>query len=280
MPPMRYRVTYSRRDDLRKDLESQLARGGLFVNVPPPDGLQYGARLRLEIVAPDGTVAKSDGAVLAAVPGAGLALSVPPEAVALLRASLDHPAFERDDSPPPRHERIDAVTPTPAAAHAPVAPAIAAPTAPVAPNAAPAQAASQPVAQPRAEPQPWDSLSPADKMRLAQHGDRDERAAALRDKNKSLHPHVLKNARITVEEVIAIARNPQCAPDLLKLVSERSEWFGRAQIAEAIARNPKTPNDVAVRALANCSAEALRQMAKGVGAPPHVIQAARKRVIG
>ncbi len=279
-PTMRYRVTYARRDDLRKDLDSQLARGGLFVNVPPPDELQYGLRLRLEIVAPDGTVAKSDGEVLAAVPGVGLALSVPPEAVALLRASLDHPAFDQGDAPAPRHERIDAVHPTPAAAHAPVAPAIATATNASPPAANAASAVPQSAVQPRADAPSWDALSPAEKMRLAQHGDRDERAAVLRDKNRSLHPHVLKNARITVEEVIAIARNPQCAPDLLKLVAERSEWIGRAQIAEAIARNPKTPNDVAVRALANCSAEAVRQMAKGAGAPPHVIQAARKRVIG
>jgi len=29
-----------------------------------------------------------------------------------------------------------------------------------------------------------------------------------------------------------------------------------------------------------CPAEAVRQMAKGVGAPPHIAQAARKRVLG
>ena len=96
----------------------------------------------------------------------------------------------------------------------------------------------------------------------------------------ALHAHVLKNPRMTIEEVVAIARNPQASPELLKLVAERSEWMGRATVAEAIARNPKTPNDVGVKALAGCSAEAIRQMAKGIGAPPHIAQAARKRVLG
>jgi hypothetical protein len=85
---------------------------------------------------------------------------------------------------------------------------------------------------------------------------------------------------MSLEEVVALARNPQAAPELLKLVAERPEWMGRATVAEALARNPKTPNDVGVKALAGCSAEAVRQMAKGVGAPPHISQAARKRVLG
>ncbi len=267
---MRFRVTYERRADLRRDLDAQLARGGLFVNVPPPAGLQYGMRLRLDLVAPDGTVARSDGEVLAAVPGEGLALSVPPEAVARLRAALDQLTFEGPDAGPPRHELIPDITPPPMpAVAAPPKPAVAPPT---------------PVAAPRAAPvdpvQSWDALSPAEKMRLAQHGDRDERAAALRDKNRAIHPFVLKNTRLSIDELVALARNPQCAPDLLELIAKRTDWMGRPQVAEALARNPKTPNDLAVRALAHCSAEAVRQMAKGVGAPPHVIQAARKRVIG
>lgn len=280
---MRYRVTYARRDDLRKDLDAQLARGGIFVNVPPPEGLQYGVKLRLELVAPDGTVAKSEGDVLASVPGVGLALSVPPEAVAMLRAALDRLTFDAPDGAAPRHERIEATRPTPPSpAISAVTPAQSTPSA-ASPSVQTAAQSARPVA-PRgpmtADAQSWDTLSPADKMRLAQHGDRDERAAALRDKNRTLHPHVLKNARITIEEVVAIARNPQSASDLLKLISERSDWMGRSQIAEALARNPKSPNDVGVRALSGCSLEALRQMAKGTGAPPHVIQAARKRVIG
>ncbi len=39
-----YRVTYARREDLRRDLETQIERGGLYVLAPPPDELAYGAR--------------------------------------------------------------------------------------------------------------------------------------------------------------------------------------------------------------------------------------------
>jgi hypothetical protein len=36
---------------------------------------------------------------------------------------------------------------------------------------------------------------------------------------------------------------------------------------------------VALRALDHVGIEALRQMAKGAGVPPHVVQAARKKII-
>jgi uncharacterized protein YndB with AHSA1/START domain len=244
-----YRVTYARRDDLQRDLDTQIARGGLYVMAPPPAELAYGARCTLEIVAPDGGAVSLEGEVLAVTPGHGLALAIDARSIESVRALLASSGSDDPGGAGTRHERVDA-------------------------SAAPKPAA------PAEGVLGWDALPLTEKMRLAQHGGRDERAAALRDKVRTLHPHVLKNPRISIEEVVALARNPQAAPELLKLVAERPEWMGRAQVAEALARNPKTPNDVGVKALAGCSPESVRQMAKGVGAPPHIAQAARKRVLG
>ena len=245
-----YRVTYARRDDLLRDLETQIARGGLYVLAPPPAEGAYGARCGLEIVAPDGRSVSLEGDVLAVTPGHGLALSVDARAIEAVRALAASQGPDGAGAAGARHERVDG------------------------------SAAAKPMAGPGDAVQSWDALSTVEKMQLAQHGGRDERGAALRDRNRALHPHVLKNPRMSLEEVVALARNPQAAPELLKLVAERPEWMGRATVAEALARNPKTPNDVGVKALAGCSAEAVRQMAKGVGAPPHISQAARKRVLG
>jgi hypothetical protein len=263
---MRLRVTWSRRDDLQRDLDAQLAKGGLFVTVPPEAG--HALRLPLELVAPDGTRLMVEGEVLASVPEQGVAIAVNAEAVATLRAVLARGRADPPNAPAPRHERTDVV------ARAPVAE----PAAPVAEPAAPVAEVPRAVLLADAVTN-WDQLTPPEKMRLAQHGGRDERAAVLRDKNRALHPHVLKNARISIEEVVFIAKNPQMAADMLKLIADRSEWFGRSMVAEALARNPKTPAELAVRALQHCGQEALRQMAKGAGAPPHVVQAARKAVL-
>ncbi len=120
----------------------------------------------------------------------------------------------------------------------------------------------------------------AQKIQLALHGTRDQRNAMLRDRDRGLHAFVLKNPGITLDDVLAIAKNSMMGAEVFKQISERADWFQRPQIALALARNHKVPSEIAIRALAHVAPDALRQLAKGAGAPPHVVQAARKRVIG
>jgi hypothetical protein len=79
--------------------------------------------------------------------------------------------------------------------------------------------------------------------------------------------------------VLAIAKNAQMTGDLLTLIGGRKDWLQRPAIALALARNPKTPPDLAVRALDHVALDALRLLAKG-GVLPHVTQAARKKLLG
>lgn len=132
-------------------------------------------------------------------------------------------------------------------------------------------------AAPRAQP---DELTNAQKIQLALHGTRDQRNAILRDRNRTLHVYVLRNPGINIDDVAAIAKNPQMGQEMFKQIADRPDWMQRPQVATALARNPKVPADIAVRALAYVPVDTLRQLAKGTGAPPHVVQAARKRVLG
>ena len=68
--------------------------------------------------------------------------------------------------------------------------------------------------------------------------------------------------------------------DFLKQIADRKEWISRQPIALALARNPKTPTDVAVRALDYVGLEGVRQIAKNQTAPLPVVQAARKKSFG
>lgn len=245
MPTLR--VRWHRVADLRRDIEQQLARGGIFIEAPPPESVLYGARLPVLLVGPDGREHRYEGEVLAATPGAGIAVTVPPDIAAALAATA--PGADAADLPP-EHGWWDER----------------------APAAAPARPAD-PLTR-------YESLSQPEKMRLALNGDRDARAMVLRDRNRSLHVHVLKNPHISIEEIIAIAKNPQSGAEVLEFIGSRSDWASRATVAEALARNPKTPQEIGVRAVQHMATEPLRQIAKGQGAPPHVIQAARKRVLG
>jgi hypothetical protein len=125
---------------------------------------------------------------------------------------------------------------------------------------------------------PFAQLSAAEKIQLALHGNRDERGAILRDKNRMLHSYVLRNPHIEMDELVAIARNAQSGPELLEMIAGNRDWIQRADLALALVRNPKTPQAAGLRALNSVSPADLRQLAKGNGAP-HIVQAARKKVI-
>ena len=242
-----FRITYERFSDLHEDT-LQMAKGGLLVRVTAVPGLVTDTPATLELVLPDGARFESEVRVIQVLEGFGVAVTIDPALASALRAAV---AAGRDSGGgPARHERIE-----------------------------PARPATIPPPQgPPGPPQP-EKLTQAAKIHLALHGNRDQRNAILRDTNRTLHPYVLKNPQITIEDVLAIVKNAQSSPELLKQVAERREWLQRPQVALAHARNPKSPPEVAVRALDYAPIDAVRQIAKGTGVLPHVAQAARKKVI-
>jgi hypothetical protein len=146
------------------------------------------------------------------------------------------------------------------------------------PDAAPA---ARPGAAPVASPaQRIRDASVAEKIQIALHGSRDERALILRDTNRLLHPYVLKNPNLQMDEVVAIARMSAMSPESLKLIADRREWIARPDVAIALVRNPTVPVPVALKALEHVSPADLRQLAKDTRTRPAIQQAARRKVVG
>lgn len=250
-------VTYRGDSELGRVVSEEMRRGVMLAKIEPPADLEFRHPLSVELRC-GGRSMRFASEVVSILPGVGVAMAFPPEKLEEARALLAAGAAE------PTGETTFEAAPSftvPVAAAAPPAPKPADTPAPAAP----------PVSMARA--------SFAEKVQYALHGSRDDRAAILRDQNKQLHPFVLKSPTVTPEEVAGWAANAQMSPDFLKQISERKEWFSRPAIAVALARNPKTPPEVAIKAVDYIPAEALRQMAKGVGALPHVVQAARKKIL-
>jgi hypothetical protein len=126
-------------------------------------------------------------------------------------------------------------------------------------------------------PAPRETLSLQEKMHLALSCDREMRFALLRDPNKQLHPMVMKNPRIGLDEVAWAARSSTLNPDALKLIAEHPEWGQNASIAAALVRNATTPVPVALKLLARLPAAELRAIAKSQGRP-QLVQAAKRLV--
>jgi len=120
----------------------------------------------------------------------------------------------------------------------------------------------------------------ATRVHAALYGNKEERWRILRDVNKMLHPYVLRNNGIGLDEILAIAKLSTVAPDLLGTIADKREWGQRPEIAIALIRNPKTPTPAAIRLLDYVSPQELRLLAKDTHTKPAVQQAARKKVLG
>ncbi|MGV3621372.1 MAG: hypothetical protein ACO1OB_11180, partial [Archangium sp.] len=120
-------------------------------------------------------------------------------------------------------------------------------------------------------------MTVTEKMQMAKQGTRDERAALLRDVNKTLHIYVLKNPRIGLDEVQSAAKNPQLGPDAIKMIAEHREWGSNPTVCAALVRNPKTPVPMALKMIDKVPMTDIRALAKG-GAREAIVHAARRRL--
>jgi hypothetical protein len=263
---VRLRITYERYAELRQDLDGQLTHGGILVQSAPPPGLEFQARVSLEIVVPDGRSVRGEGVVLhlhgSGQPG--IAVTFPPKQVEALRSLLAGAGPDPQEARASRHEVVPEGQEDPHGE---------------APGASEAQTPAQQTPTRQAAERRLLELSSAEKIQVALHGSAEERTAILRDRNKMLHPYVLRNPQISPEEVLAIAKNPLTGAELLQIIAGNKDWVQRPAIALALVRNPKTPQGSGLRALDFVHPVELRQIAKVANAPPHIVQAARKKVL-
>lgn len=124
------------------------------------------------------------------------------------------------------------------------------------------------------------AMSARERMQLALSGGRTERRILIKDPNKAIHVFVLKNPRVTLDEVRYLAGYAQANPEALKMIADSREWLQSAGVVTALVRNPKTPPMTAVRLLDRLPTAELRRLAKATNVPMAISQAAKKKVIG
>ncbi|MBI4700783.1 MAG: hypothetical protein HY744_06405 [Deltaproteobacteria bacterium] len=257
-------VVFERWADLAAQRQ-HLGRGGLFVPLPDPAPEPF-AEVQVVLVAPDGRQACLRASVVQIAPGAGVALAcAQPEAAAVALGPLLAAAEAAGPEPEPAGPTVSTWGPPPASEPAVPGSAL---------NGEPGPPVSA-TAYDRVR-----ALGSAEKLRLAQHGDRAERAALLKDPNKTIHLYLLKNRGLTVDEVRYLAGFRQANPEALKLIGESREWTQHAGVVAALVCNPKTPAATAKALLARLSQTELRRIAKSSNVPQAIQHAARKMVVG
>lgn len=240
MAALPLQMSWSSPEEYAAAFTAEISRGGLLVRGASLVGVQAGAEVVLSVSVTGGGSAEIPARVAAVVPGVGVAVMFNGGVPPEL-ATLGSPVLEAEVLPMEEEEEVEQKGP------------------------------------PGPLSERLKKMTVNEKMQMALTGTRDERAALLRDTNKSLHLFVFKNPRIGLDEVQAAAKSPNVSPDALKMIAEHREWGSNAQVAAGLVRNPKTPMPLAMRALEKVPMSDLKAIAKG-GARDQLVQAARKKL--
>jgi len=118
------------------------------------------------------------------------------------------------------------------------------------------------------------------KRHTALHGRKQMRMLLIRDRNKTIHPFVIKNPAITLDEIEQIAKMPSVNPDVLRSIAKSKEWIRSTTVCRNLVRNPKTPMKEALMLLGKLPLSDIRALAKSGNVRTAIQQAARKKVAG
>ncbi|MDP2340354.1 MAG: hypothetical protein Q8O67_05310 [Deltaproteobacteria bacterium] len=120
------------------------------------------------------------------------------------------------------------------------------------------------------------AMTIAEKRQAGLHGGKDLRFLIIKDNNKTLHPFVLNNPAISIDEVEAISRMTSVNPEVLHRISK--DYTRSTNIMRNLVKNPKTPLIDALACVEKLALSDVRAIAKGGSVKNAILMAARKRL--
>ena len=133
------------------------------------------------------------------------------------------------------------------------------------------------------DPSIWDrlrALTPLEKRMLAPKADRTERTLLTQDHDPLVLYALLKNPRITVEEVVRVAKSPFLSFQIIELMVKTSQWMASLDLRVTLIHNPKTPQTFSLRILPTLPESEVRTIARGAATSMALKTAALKRLQG
>ena len=120
------------------------------------------------------------------------------------------------------------------------------------------------------------TMTVGERLKLALRGNREARTLLLRDSNRLIQRFVLKNPRITDDEIVALAKNRNADSDLLREVGDHRIWPRNYQVRLGLVTNPKTPMSIALHLVNGLSERDLLFLAKSKNVSATVAAQARR----
>jgi len=121
-------------------------------------------------------------------------------------------------------------------------------------------------------------MSMGQKIKLALSGNKSSRGLLIRDSNKMISIAVLKNPRITEDEVLKVANTKGTPEDLLRLIARNKEWIKSYTIKMGVISNPKTPLAISIKLMDSLYENDLQKIAKSKNIPSALASNARRKL--
>jgi hypothetical protein len=128
----------------------------------------------------------------------------------------------------------------------------------------------------------WDrvrELSQIEKILLAAKADRTERALLLQDNDPRVLLSVLRNPRLTVDEVARLAKSSFLTYQIADVIMKAGQWMASLDVRLGLIHNAKTPQAFALRILPTLPESDVRAIARA-GTSMALKQAALRRIQG
>ena len=116
----------------------------------------------------------------------------------------------------------------------------------------------------------------AEKIKVALTGDKEWRTLLLREANKLVTTAVLKNPRITENEVIAVAKNRASSDDMIRTILLNKDWTKLYEIKKALVFHPRTPLQKAMRLMGFLSEKDLKEISRSKNVAQAIVSSARR----
>ncbi|HKZ16111.1 MAG TPA: hypothetical protein VJ161_01425 [Geobacteraceae bacterium] len=117
------------------------------------------------------------------------------------------------------------------------------------------------------------------RIKFALTGDKEWRSLLIRDNNKVVSRSVLKNPRITEQEVLVICKSSVKNDEILRLICTNKEWTKSHQIRKALIENHKTPLHYSLRFLTFFSDKELSFLARSKNVSSVIVTQARRMLV-
>ncbi|HYC61329.1 MAG TPA: hypothetical protein VEK79_17370 [Thermoanaerobaculia bacterium] len=128
----------------------------------------------------------------------------------------------------------------------------------------------------------WDrmrALSQIEKLLLAVKAERSERALLLQDNDPRVLLSLLRNPRLTVDEVARVAKSAFLTYQIAEVIMKTSQWMASLDVRLNLIHNPKTPPAFALRILPTLPDLEVRNIARA-GTNMALKQAALRKLQG